>query len=172
MRRIAVVSLLVALLAPAAASAVRTAPGDGTLSVRNGEGIVNLNVRGVIIGRFDSGQLAVDVTKAADCDALDVWGAARTRELVDDLGVVYRCQFSGKNVRFRFVGGQHVIKIGRPLVPARDIDLSVVGRGFAFLKGSTSVLDGVYSANGDPFQSMPDEGRGFTIGAATATPAG
>lgn len=168
MRPIAVVSLLVALLVPAAAYAARTAPGDGTLSVRNGEGIINLNVRGVIIGRFDSGQLSVDVPKDGDCDALDVWGASRTRESVDELGVVFRCHFIGRNVRFRFVGGQHVIKIGRVLTPARDVDLSVVGRGFAFLKGSTSVLDGVYSPNGEPFQSMPDEGKGLTIGAPTA----
>jgi hypothetical protein len=172
MRRIAVLSLLVALLIPAAAYAVRTAPGDGTLSIRNGEGMVKLNVRGVIIGRFDSGRLVVDAPRDGDCDLLEVWGATREIPYTDEDGVAYRCQFNGKNIRFRFIGGQHQIQIGRVLAPARDIDLSVVGRGTAFLKGSTSPLDGVYSRNGEPFQSMPDEGKRFEVAAPPATPSG
>ena len=172
MRRIAVLSLLVALLVPAAAYAVRTAPGDGTLSVRNGEGMIKLNVRGVIIGRFDNGRLVVDAPKDGDCDLLDVWGATREKPLADDDGVVYRCQFSGPNIRFRFVGGQHQIQIGRVLAPARDIDLSVVGRGTAFLRGSTSLFDGTYSRNGEPFQPMPDEGRLLQVAAPPAAPGG
>ena len=161
-----------ALLVPAAAYAVRTAPGDGTLSIRNGEGMVKLDVRGVIIGRFDSGRLVVDAPKDGDCDLLEVWGATRESAWIDEDGVAYRCQFTGRNIRFRFIGGQHRIQIGRVLAPARDIDLSVVGRGTAFLKGSTSPLDGVYSRNGEPFESMPDAGLRLQIAAPPATPTG
>jgi hypothetical protein len=172
MRRFALLSLLVALLVPAAAYAVRNAPGDGTLSVRNGEGMVNLSVRGVIIGRFDSGRLVVHAPRDGDCDLLEVWGATREKPWTDEDGVVYACQFFGRNIRFRFVGGQHVIRIGRPQVPARDIDLSVVGRGTAHLKGATGLLDGVYSRNGEPYQPLPGEGLSFRIGAPAATPGG
>ncbi len=171
-RRFALLPLLVALVVPAAASAVRTSPGDGTLSVRNGEGMVKLSVRGVIIGRFDSGRLIVDAPKDGDCDMLEVWGATREKPIADDDGVVYRCQFSGPNIRFRFVGGLHQIQIGRVAVPARDIDLSVVGRGTAFLKGSANLLDGVYSRNGEPFAPLPDEGVRLQVAAPPAAPAG
>ena len=172
MRRIVVACLLVSLVVPAAAFAVRTAPGDGTLSVRNGEGMIKLDVRGVIIGRFDVGRLVVVAPRDGDCDLLEVWGATREQAWTDDDGVAYRCQFTGRNIRFRFMGGQHQIQIGRVLAPARDVDLSVVGRGTAFLKGSPSVFDGTYSRNGEPFQSMPDEGRLLQLAAPPATPGG
>ena len=159
MRRLLCLALLTALVVPAAAYAAARAPGDGTLSVRDGEGVIQLNVRGAIIGRFDSGTLSVMRPKD-DCDSLQVWGATRERPVTNDDGVEVECHFTGKNIRFRFVGGQHLIRIGRAASPARDIDLSVIGRGFVTLRGTTSVQDGQYSFNGEAFQSLPDPPRG------------
>ena len=162
MRRLLVLTLLVALAAPAAAYAVARSPGDGTLSVRNGQGVVNVNVRGAIIGRFDSGTLFVKAKTAADCDDVQVWGPTRERPIVDENGDV-ECRFIGRDVRFRLVGGQRSVRIRN----GRDIDLAVVGRGFVYLRG-IGVQDGQYSVNGEAYQSLPDEGGAFELSAPSA----
>jgi hypothetical protein len=60
MRRALVVCLCAVLTLPATALALRLAPGDGTLAVRNGDGLVHLKLRsGAVLGRVDIGRLEI-----------------------------------------------------------------------------------------------------------------
>ena len=147
--------IVLALVLPTAASAVPKAPGDGSLSVRDGEGMLSLVVRGAALGRFDSGLLTVEVADG-NCEGPLVWGAERERPVIDHLGQIVACVYSGQNVRFRLVGGKQELKIQR----GRDIDLSVVGRGHGQIRGQS----GQYSLNGGDYIALPDEIRKITIG--------
>jgi hypothetical protein len=164
MRRTLLLTLLAALAVPASALAVQAAPGDGTLSVRDGEGTVQLELRGAILGRIGSGSLWIDDPKAGHCDGPLVWGAdVEKPQLVVDLETgqsTLRCKYTGLNIRFRLVGGDHDIKIVR----GRDVAISAVGRGKGFLKGMGSLADGTYSLDARDYVSLPDEGRKITIG--------
>jgi hypothetical protein len=172
MRRTLLVTLLAALAVPASALAVQAAPGDGTLSVREGEGTVQLELRGAILGRIGSGSLWIDNPKAGHCDGPLVWGAdiEKPRFVVDPLTgeSSLRCVYTGLNIRFRLVGGDHDVKIVR----GRDVAISAVGRGKAFLKGMGGLADGSYSVDARDYVSMPDEGRKITIGTPLADPPG
>ena len=159
--------LLAALALPAAALAAQTAPGDGTLSVRDGEGTVQLELRGSILGWIGSGTLWIDDPKAGHCDGPLVWGAdlEKPRGIVDqETGeFVLRCVYTGTNMRFRLVGGDHDITIVR----GRSVSISAVGRGTVFLKGRgafTDLPDGTYSIDGRDYVSLPDVGKEFEIG--------
>jgi hypothetical protein len=165
MRRTLLLALLAALAVPASALAVQAAPGDGTLSVREGDGTVQLELRGSILGRIGSGTLWIDDPKAGHCDGPLVWGAeAETARLEVAKGdVLLRCVYTGTNIRFRLVGGDHDITIVR----GRDVAISAVGRGLAFLKGRggiTGLPDGTYSIDGRDYLSLPDVGKEFEIG--------
>jgi hypothetical protein len=164
MRRTLLLTLLAALAVPASALAVQAAPGDGTLSVREGEGTVQLELRGAILGRIGSGSLWVDNPKAGHCDGPLVWGAdTQTAKFVVDTETevaFLRCVYTGLNMRFRLVGGDHDIKIVR----GRDVAISAVGRGKGFLKGMGGPTDGSYSLDARDYVSLPDEGRKIAIG--------
>jgi hypothetical protein len=172
MRRTLLVTLLAALAVPASALAVQAAPGDGTLSVRDGDGTVQLELRGSILGRIGSGTLWIDDPKAGHCDGPLVWGAeGETAKLDVAKGEVQlRCVYTGTNIRFRLVGGDHDITI----VKGRDAAISAVGRGRAFLKGRgaiTDLPDGTYSIDGRDYLSLPDAGKEFEIGTPLGSPA-
>jgi hypothetical protein len=167
MRRTLLLALLAALAVPGGALAARTAVGDGTLSVREGEGTIQLELRGAILGRIGSGTLWIDDPKAGHCDGPLVWGAdlERPRGIVDlETGEYHlRCVYTGANIRFRLVGDDHDITIVR----GRDVAISAVGRGTAFLKGRggiTGLPDGTYSIDGRDYVSLPDAGRELEIG--------
>lgn len=161
------VTLLAALLLPATALALGAAANDGTLSVRNGDGFVSLNIRGAVIGKLESGVLEVEIPEVERCDELPVFGEDRQTERVKDLELVTRtvCVFSGKEVRFRLVGGQQMIRIYR----GRGVGISAVGRGIVRLKGVGGPQDGQYSFNDDAYASLPDEVERFELAAAETT---
>ena len=175
MRRFAVLGLLVCLAAPTAAWALRSAPGDGTLAVRNGDGQLNLVVLdGIVIGKLDGGTMEIVSAEISDCDELNVWGADRgpfdrTR---DGDGITRtRCVFreypnagTREATRFRLVL-QNATLLFRP--GSTGISLSAIGRGLGFIKG-VGGIDGFYSLNGEAFRSLPDDGRRFPL-AANAT---
>ncbi len=173
MRRLIVIGLLVCLAAPTAAWGLRRAPGDGTIAVRNGDGLLTLFLRdGVVIGKLDGGTLEIVSPEITDCDELDVWGAdrgpaVRTRELLDGR-VFTHCIFrefplagTREATRFRLVLKSATIYFRQG---STGIALSAVGRGNGFIRGAGG-LDGVYSVNGDPFRSLPDDGRRFLLNA-------
>lgn len=168
MRPTLLVVLLAALAVPAAALAVRAAPGDGTLSVREGEGTIQLELRGAILGRIGSGSLWIDDPKAGHCDGPLVFGAdLQTSKVVFVKGEFeLRCVYTGTNMRFRLVGDDHDVSIVR----GREVSISAVGRGKGFLKGTGGLTDGTFALDAREYVSLPDEGRRITIGTATGTP--
>jgi hypothetical protein len=173
MRRTLLFMLLAILAVPAAALAVQAAPGDGTLSVREGEGTVQLALRGSILGRIGSGSLWIDDPKTGLCDTQLVWGAddSETRAVFSKGEFELRCVYTGLNIRFRLVGGVHDISIVR----GRDVAISAVGRGTAFIKGRgaiTGLPDGTYSVDGGDYVSLPDAGRELEIGTPVTTVGG
>lgn len=152
---------VLSLALPAAAGALIAGPGDGSLVVENAQGVVTLNLRGGIIGRFDQGTLEIYNPVANDGPAPVVRGYQQVR----DLGP-RRKQYSGEgDVRFRLIGG-----VFRVRITAIGLDVSAVGRGSAVLDG-TGFADqpGRFSLNGGPFQQMPGTATRFTLGLGQPT---
>ena len=147
---------LLALLVPTA-SAVETQRGDGTLSIRDGRGSVVVHARGAVIGqltRFErNGRLVIEDPDPGDGSDPKVVGADWVRSRSDGTLI-----YGGKGIRFRFIGGRFVLRVTN----AVGLQLSVVGKGKVRLDGAGSlttgvVYDGVYSLNGEPQESLPDE---------------
>ncbi|MGH3104486.1 MAG: hypothetical protein ACRDN6_10385 [Gaiellaceae bacterium] len=169
MRRTLFLTLLAALAVPATAAALKLAPGDGTLSVRNGEGFVSLNLRGAVIGKIGAGTLEIDIAENEECASLSVFGEERKGERLKlvDLNVVRTvCVFGGTDIRFRLVSGHQILRIRK----AREVGVSAVGKGFVVLKGAGGLQDGQYALNGEDYASLPDELERFQLAAPT-TPA-
>jgi hypothetical protein len=152
----------VALLAIAALTATPAFGGrpaaDGTLSVKDGKGMVQLSARGSLIGRFERGKVTVTDANPYDSRRPVVLGAEQT---------VYRSAktivYSGKDIRIRIGGGLTHVRI-----EGRGIYLSAVGRGTGLVKGSGSVqngvfYDGVWSLNDEDYSSLPDELTRFQL---------
>jgi hypothetical protein len=173
LRRTLFLALLAFLAVPAGATATRTAPGDGTLSIRDGQGTIQIELRGAIIGHMGSGTLRVDNPKDDDCASPLVWGAeTQTPEPVivtGELGIKQtRCIYGGRDVRFRLAGGEHEISIVR----GRDVAISAAGKGEAFLRGTGGLDDGFYSLDAREYVSMPDLGRWLNVGTYIVPAAG
>ena len=175
MRRTAVILVLLALVVPAAAWAGKSVLGDGTLSVRNGDGTVRLDLdRGVVVGRLGDGVLQLFVPNDPGCLSPLVWnegtqvvGVAgpKTLDGVDDVSA---CVYRGENLRFRLLGSDAatIRLIGN------NISLSAVGRGKGMIRSRGDVradgaakADGTWSLNGADYVSLPEKGQGFRLAA-------
>ncbi len=172
MRKFVPLLVACALFVPAAALALPSLAGntkDGTLSVKKGDGMVYLNARGAIIGRFDKGTIRVtDLSEDDGTDPVvkgcDDW--SKDKDATDNVKVC-----SGKDVRFRVVQGKFKVRITRGV----NIDLSAVGRsdknqveldgsGEADVDGDgASDPDGTYSFNDAELKSLPDKKDTFTL---------
>lgn len=162
-----VLTLLVCLLAvPAIGSAaLMRKSGDGTLSVEDGRGVVLLSVRGGVIGRFDRGSVTIVDLTPNDAFEPKVWGAERDVDVRGGDGE----RHSGKNVRFRVIGGEFFV-----LVNGSGIELSAVGTGWTTLTGRGRD-PGVFSLDGEECsaprakcRALPDEARTFRLGSDAA----
>jgi hypothetical protein len=152
---------LLALSAVMAVPAFAGAPAtDGTLSVKDARGTVQLSSRGSLIGRFERGKVTITDPNPYDARRPAVLGAEVT---------VYRnaktTVYSGKDVRIRIGGGMTHVRI-----EGRGIYLSAVGRGTGMIDGAGSVpagvfYDGVWSLNDDDYRSLPDEPTRFQLAA-------
>lgn len=172
MRRTALVSVLLALLLPAAAWAAKSVLGDGTLSVRSGDGTVRIDLdRGVAIGRIGSGRIELVDPKDTGCATALVWdageqilGVAEERTVDAEKLCVYR----GLGLRFRLVGSdaKSIRLVGQ------NISLSAVGRGKGWIRGSANDLDldGTWSLNGEDYVSLPSARQGFALVAPKTVP--
>jgi hypothetical protein len=158
MRKLVVLLLASIVLAPAAASAERLAPGDGSLVVSAANGRLTLSGQGLIYGYFDSGTLTiVGNYKPDDVTSLSsVTGATQT---IVGKNTVY----TGSGVRFYFPGGQYTI-----IVDATNIDISAVGRGTISSVGRGSANDGTFTVDGNKARSIDTTGT-FSFGKAVAT---
>jgi hypothetical protein len=157
MRKLLVL-LVVFLTLPAAAYSQLRAQ-NGTLSVREGRGVVQLDARGSMTGRVN-GRLTVTDPKPFDTKRPVVYGATKT---------VYRnaktTVYQGKNVRFRLGGARFVIRM-----EGKAIFLSAIARGTGTLDGNGDpaqnvFYDGVWSLNDEPYHSIPDEPTPFDLAA-------
>ena len=157
MRKLLVL-LVIALAAPVAAYSQGGAkPGNGTLSIKEGRGVVQLDARGSMTGRLN-GRLTVTDPKPFDGKRAIVFGATKT---------VYRnvrtTVYQGKNVRFRLGGARFVIRMD-----GKAIFLSAIGRGTGTLDGAGDpdanvFFDGTWSLNDEPPHSLPDDPTPFEL---------
>ena len=161
MRKTYLCLALLALILPVVALASADA-GEGTLSVEDGRGKINLQARGGVFGRIDRGTLTVYDTTPADANFPVVTGADEPELFVAGNGVRYR----GAGIRFRVVGGGFKL-----VIQGRGIDLSVVGKGSGFIEGDT-LEPGVYSLDGADCRKnrascdvLPRPGIRFKLGA-------
>jgi hypothetical protein len=159
-RRTVVLLALLALLVPVAAVGGPRA-GDGTLSVENGRGKVNVQARGGLIGRLDRGSIVIYDLTPADAHQPVVSGDDEPLVVVGQKGLRYR----GQGIRFRIIGGGF-----RVVIQGRGIDLSVVGRGTGFIEGE-GPDSGLYSLEGEDCrksaagcQPLPQVGVRFRLG--------
>jgi hypothetical protein len=162
MRLLLVPLSLLALLVPVASAGDRQR-GDGTLSIRDGRGTVVVHAQGAVIGqvaRFErNGRLVIEDLNEDDDAEPRVLGADWSRLRRDGTPV-----YGGKAIRFRLIGGQFVLRATN----AVGLQLSVVGRGNVTMDGAGSLTsgigyDGVFSLNGEPAESLPDEPETFPL---------
>jgi hypothetical protein len=154
------VPFLVLLVLPATAFAggpTPPTPESGTLSIREGRGIVQLNARGSITGKL-KGKITITDPTPYDSKRPIVYGAKKTTSRSDKT-VVYQ----GKNVRFRLIGAQYNIRL-----EGRAIFMSAIGHGKGQLDGEGDIqknvfFDGVWSLNDEPYHSLPDDPTSFEL---------
>jgi hypothetical protein len=166
MRRLVVLCTLLVLALPVSAGASTRAVGDGTLSIRDLVGVptgVSLSVRVTqqagLIGRCDQCTFRLDDLRPNDTSTPLVTGAETRR---DDDGDGEAEFFSGRDVRWKVVGGGYVLKVRQ----GRDIDLSIVGKARVRLRGT----EGAYSLNDGPEKPVPPEFAIFWLGTPPTTP--
>jgi hypothetical protein len=152
MRRPLLIVLLAGLLLAPAASALST--GDGTLTVRNGEGdpqtaVVTLDLTGVIVAQVDRGRIV-----AASVDGLDplVTGEVIASRDTDRDGIAN--VYVGRNLKLRTTNGHFRVRIF-----GSGIAVNAVGEGTARVAGT----DGWYSYNGSDKLPMPLLAKQVTI---------
>ncbi len=97
MRKAAVLSVLVVVAAAATASSQggTAASDDGCLVIDAGRGVVSVNAKGFVFGRFDQGQVDID-DPVADDGQVRVFGYQKKRPLTDT-----KTRYIGFGLRFR-----------------------------------------------------------------------
>ncbi len=160
MRRLLFLVVLLALAAPSAASALRHAPGDGTLSVSWADDYVALNIRGAVLGRT-TGHVEIVDPKDGDCSSESVWGVRTVRESETRMGLLV-CRYSGASIRFRLVGGRQWVRVWGP-----EVFVSAVGRGNVWLQNRNEDRFGTYSFDGEKPSALPVKLTQFTLGATS-----
>jgi hypothetical protein len=152
MRRLLVLAVAAVLAIPALAWAATRAVDDGTLSVRNADGVVFVSVRGTLIGTCDNCHVSI-VDPSPDDGAPPVVSGYEDHNVVSDTRDLY----AGKDVRFRLVGGFFKIKVA-----GYGIDLAVVAKGWGRIQAYDSNT-GTYSVNGAPRRPLPADRQVFTL---------
>ena len=161
MRRLLTFALLAALVVPAVAAARARGQNDGTLSVKDGRGIITIQGRGGVIGSFAYGSVRFVDPIDEDGTGPIVSGAERHREIGDTTDV-YRGIPGTDKVRFRMIGGTFKI-----VVRGRGINLSFVGKGNVTLEGFGTDDDGTYAVNGEDYSAIPSFPFSFLLSATS-----
>jgi hypothetical protein len=168
MRRLVVLCSLLVLALPLAAGASTRAVGDGTLSVndlaevRPGISVsIRVTQQAGLIGRCDQCAFRLDDIRPNDLTAASplVTGAETARDIDGDGEEEF---FSGRDVRWKIVGGGYLLKIRQ----GRDIDLSVVGKARVRLRG----VNGSYSVNDGAEKAVPLDVAVFWLGTPPPPP--
>jgi hypothetical protein len=149
---------LIALVVPAAAYTRASPPANnGTLSIREARGIVQLNARGSMTGRLN-GRLTITDPRPYDARRPIVYGATKT-SYRNEKTAVYR----GRNLRFRLIGAQFELR-----AEGKAMFISAIARGRVTLDGAGDAnanifYDGVWSLNDEPYHSLPDDPATFEL---------
>jgi hypothetical protein len=158
MRHIALVSMaaLAAFIVVAVSQAGDVAQDDGCLVVDSGRGIVTVNARGFVFGRFDQGQVDIDDPAPSD-GSVRVFGYEKKRLLGET-----KTRYIGYGVRFRANG------LFRFRAEALGMELSLSGKGTATVSADGFFDAGTYSIDSasfceSHFQPMPDPPRKLVI---------
>ena len=141
-----------ALALPALAWAASSAADDGTLSVKNGDGVIFVVARGTIIGACDKCRVSI-VDPSPDDGAPPVVSGYEGHKDVSDTHDIY----SGADVRFRIVGGIFKMRIS-----GYGIDLGVVAKGWVRIQASDTNT-GTFSVNGAPRRLLPADREVYTL---------
>jgi hypothetical protein len=151
------------LVAPAKAAG----PANGTLSVKDGWGMVYLSSRGTVIGRVERGRITVTDPKPFDARKPLVLGATKVQRSRNRKTTIY----TGRNLRLRSTGGLFHIRF-----QGRGIQLSAVGRGQGLIQGQPDdpqagpISDGLWSLNDKEYESLPPGLEGFDLVAPPPPP--
>ena len=143
-----------------AAPADARAPNNGTLSVKDGHGMVYLSSRGTLIGRVERGRITVTDPKPFDARRPLVLGAATVKRSANRKTTIY----TGRNLRLRSTGGYFHVRF-----QGRGIQLSAVGRGQGLIQGLPDdptigpSPDGLWSLNDAEYESLPEDVTGFDL---------
>jgi hypothetical protein len=137
---------------PAVAWAASSAADDGTLSVKNGDGVIFISARGTIIGACDQCRVSI-VDPSPDDGAPAVVSGYEGHKDVSDTHDIY----SGMDVRFRIVGGIFKIRIS-----GFGVDLGVVAKGWGRIQAYDSNT-GTFSVNEAPRRLLPADREVFTL---------
>ena len=164
MRKIVAACLpLLALVAVVGSSQARTvAQDDGCLVVAAGRGIVSLNAKGFLLGRFDQG--TIDIEDPLENDGnVRVFGYDKKRFLSDT-----KTRYIGSFVRYRASG---LFKVH---IEALGIDFSLAGKGTATISSDGFLDAGRYSTDAQSFcetrfQPIPDLPHKVVISEQTAS---
>jgi hypothetical protein len=162
-RKVLLVAFATALLAvPVALGG--DAPGDGTLSVKRGRGMITIKFKGTVIGRING---KVNVRDFRPLEGVDPQLVGCKPKVRHPLLGVSLCQ--GKNVSFRILDGRY-----RVYLRGVGIFLSAVGQGTVTVDGygDLGINDGVMSLNDEPYQSLPDFPTTFPLQAPQPQPGG
>ena len=138
------------------------AQDDGCLVVTAGRGIVSVNAKGFLLGRFDQGQ--IDIEDPLETDGyVRVTGFDKKRSLTET-----KTRYIGSLVRFRASG------LFKVRIEALGMDFSLAGKGTATVSSDGFVDAGHYSIDSQSFcetrfQQMPDIPRKLVIAEQTAS---
>jgi hypothetical protein len=146
MRRLLPFAVLAALLVPAAGTARPGGMNDGTLSVKDGRGVITIQGHGGVIGSFAQGRVTINDPIDGDGTGPIVTGDEWSKDRNDTTTT-----WGGTRVRFRMIGGTFKI-----VVRGRGINLSLVGKATVTLNGAGTDDDGSYSVNGGEYSPIPD----------------
>jgi hypothetical protein len=152
MRTLLVVLASAALALPGLAWATSRAADDGTLSVKNADGVIFVVARGTIIGVCDKCRVSI-IDPSPDDGGPAVVNGAETHDDVSDTHDIY----GGTNIRFRLVGGFFKIKVS-----GSGIDLGVIAKGWGRIQGADSNT-GTFSVNGATPRLLPADREVFTL---------
>jgi hypothetical protein len=155
MRRLFVILLASAVVAPAALAAPR-AVGDGVLELKSADGRVVIGkdaapARGLLWGQMDRGKLIVVDPLPDDANQILVSGYDKkpTMTITDSGSTV--TTYWGTNLHFRVTGGKY-----RLVFEGVGIDLTAIGAGTAYLTGDPDVFDaGYYAVDSGKWVPMP-----------------
>jgi hypothetical protein len=152
MRKLILVLLATVLILPAAASAGRDSPGDGSLVVSSADGRLTVQGKGLIFGHLDSGKITVVEYRPDDNSALPSVSGAKMK--IAGGNVVY----SGNDVRFLFPGGRYTL-----IFDGTGIAISAVGNGKITAIAAGTSDDGSFTVDGNRAQPLS------TVGSVSAS---